>query len=639
MAKIMLSIRQGIHVSAAAFISILAIAMLLTYGSFFRLPCAAADGPASYWVSSSDGTSGDYFGRSVAVSGDTLLVGAYGSYSGGSGYIFVYDGVSWIEQAKLKPRDSTAEDGFGYSVHLDRDTAIIGAYNSEQATGAAYVYVRDGFGYWTLQARLAADGGKAGDRFGFDVAVSGDTAIVGTYRDGKSPGAYVFVRRGGNWSQQAVLAAEGSVGNPVAIDGDTALVGAYRDRQDAGSASVFVRRGQQWSQQAVLTAEGSEPGDWFGCDVSLSGDQAVIGACRRDDSAGAAYVFVRRGELWNQQARLDLTALQQPRIDAGGGVAEEFFGYSVSASQTAVLVGAYRHNQDTGAAYLFTKNGTGWSLSDEFTSDTALMPRDWFGYSVSVSGDVAAIGAPSRMDRGLVYVKPGVPLTATSAIPVSTSAADSITTTSAVLSGSLTTLGNADSVSVYFQYGPHTSFSNTVSNYVSKTNPQRLTAAGAFSAEVTGLRPGTVYHFRAGADAGAGGISYGPDMVFTTVALPQSDSLPPAGWTISEGGEVPQENPWLKTSLKIITIIFVIFGVIGAIASRHQDDRKRCAPPPRPDAGAIKRPDYDSAFRRMEKLVQQKNAGLISQDEYLAQKAEILKEIRLSEQKDGVNAS
>ena len=162
---------------------------------------------------------------------------------------------------------------------------------------------------YTQQAKLTAPDPANNDQLGVSVAVSGNTAVVGVPLDDdggiNSGSAYVFVRNGGSWSQQAKLiandaATEDRFGLAVAISGDTAVVGAWGDDDsgsNSGSAYVFVRSGVTWSQQAKLTASDPAPEDWFGTSVAISGDTAVVGALLDDDgasSSGSAYIFVRK---------------------------------------------------------------------------------------------------------------------------------------------------------------------------------------------------------------------------------------------------------------------------------------------------------------------------------------------------------
>ncbi|HRI02620.1 MAG TPA: carboxypeptidase regulatory-like domain-containing protein [Pyrinomonadaceae bacterium] len=371
----------------------------------------------------SDGTTSDFFAASVAISGDTAVVGAPGDDIGtntdqGSAYVFVRSGTTWSQQATLTASDGAANDDFGYSVAISGDTVIIGApwadidTNTEQ--GSAYVFVRSGTS-WTQQAKLTASDGAALDGLGYSVAISGDTAVVGASGDDIGPNtaqgsAYVFVRSGTTWSQQAILtasdgAAYNQLGRSVAFSGDTVIIGApfadigVNGRQ--GSAYVFVRSGTSWTQQAKLTASDGAIDDYFGLSVAISGDTAVVGAPAANTDRGSAYVYVRSGTNWIQQAKL--TALD--------GAAGDYFGYSVAISGDTAVVGVpdddIGSNIDQGSAYVFVRSGTTWSqLATLTASDGAAF--DLFGQRVAVSGDTVVVGAfrddvGTNTDQGSAY--------------------------------------------------------------------------------------------------------------------------------------------------------------------------------------------------------------------------------------------
>src|ERR1022692_4890587 len=271
-------------------------------------------------------------------------------------YPLVVDPI-WTQEATLTASDGLAGDAFGVSVSVSGDTAVVGAdikkigLNTQQ--GEAYVFVRSGT-TWTQQQTLPAPDGVAGNLFGFSVSVSGDTAVVGAPNqdENDSPGAaYVFTRSGTTWTQQQKLtASDGSLVNEfgisVSVSGDTAVVGAFQ-QQPVAAAYVFVRSGTTWTQQQKLTASDPVAGDAFGTSVSVSGDTAVVGA-NRNNSQGAAYVFVRNGTTWTQQQKLT----------ASDGVAGDFFGRSVSVDQGTAVVGAQAKNSAQGAAYVFRNTGS-----------------------------------------------------------------------------------------------------------------------------------------------------------------------------------------------------------------------------------------------------------------------------------------
>jgi nucleoside-specific outer membrane channel protein Tsx len=282
--------------------------------------------------------------------------------------VFVQSGTAWSQQAELTASDGRAWDWFGSSVAVSGSTVVVGAFRhtvgSNQQQGAAYVFGQSGT-TWRQQAELTASDGAEYDLFGSSVAVSGSTALVGAYyhRDG-SGAAYVFVQSGTSWSQQAELIASDEAsgdefGFPVAVSGGTAAVGAVGHKVGShvaqGAAYVFVESGGAWSQQAELTASDGVAFDEFGFSVAVIGSTAVVGAPKHPYSSfpldspgpGAAYVFGENAGTWSEQAELT----------ASDGVPFDGFGDSVVINGTMALVGAPGHavssNQDQGAAYVF----------------------------------------------------------------------------------------------------------------------------------------------------------------------------------------------------------------------------------------------------------------------------------------------
>jgi hypothetical protein len=363
----------------------------------------------------SDALANDYFGGSVAVSGDTAVIGARledtGGSSAGAAYVFTRSGGAWVEQAKLLASDAQSSDYFGYSVAVSGDTAVIGAYLEDTGgsyAGAAYVFTRSG-GAWVEQAKLMASDAQTNNQFGVSVAVSGDTAVIGAYREdtgGSDAGAaYVFTRSGGAWVEQAKLLASDAqssdyFGYSVAVSGDTAVIGAYREDTGgsyAGAAYVFTRSGGAWVEQAKLMASDAQTNNYFGYSVAVSGDTAVIGARLEDtggSSAGAAYVFTRSGGAWVEQAKL----LASDAVDG------DQFGGSVAVSGDTAVIGAYLEDtggSDAGAAYVFTRSGGAWVEQAKLLASDA-QSSDYFGYSVAVSGDTAVIGA-SNADTAYIF--------------------------------------------------------------------------------------------------------------------------------------------------------------------------------------------------------------------------------------------
>ena len=403
-----------------------------------------------------DGAARDSFGWSLACSGESVLIGApghgvAGKPFAGAAYVFTRSGGIWTSPVQLTAPDGAAYDQFGTSVALIGDTALVGAMVREVAgtvgAGAVYVFTRSG-GAWTHQATLvAADGGKY-DYFGQSVALSGETALIGaTGRDTagqtNAGAVYVFDRSGSTWAQQQLLTAPDSLvdeqfGQRVALSGETALVGApwhaAAGLERAGAAYVFTRSGTTWALEQQLSAPTPAATDEFGASVALSGETALIGAPNRvpatQVSAGAAYVFVRSAGSWTQQAELST------------GAAGDRFGTSVALSGETALIGApFRDStgqENSGAADTFTRSGSSWTHHAALSAPDAAA-GDWFGWSVALSGDTAVLTAPIRdtaakMDSGAAYVFRIAP-TIVLLSPASGPAGTSVTITGAGFAG------------------------------------------------------------------------------------------------------------------------------------------------------------------------------------------------------------
>jgi hypothetical protein len=388
----------------------------------------------AYLKASNPGES-DEFGTSVAISGDTIVVGAPYEDSGtntinsvpneaapdaGAAYVFVRDGAVWSQQAYLKALNSGTLDGFGTSVSIDGDTIVIGAAyeasnsigvnsspnNNLPDSGAAYVFTRSGV-TWSPQAYLKPISVGA-DQFGIAVGISGDTVVVGArFEDSSTVGI-------------------NTLPNELALE--------------AGAAYVFARSGVTWTQQAYLKADNTGADDRFGEAVAISGDTVVIGASIEDSGttgvnsvpdesvtdSGAAYVFSRSGAIWSQEAYLKAS-------NPGGA---DRFGSSVALSGNTLIVGAFYEDSsttgvnslpnesaiDSGAAYIFTRSGVTWS-QQAYLKASNTGSGDFFGITVAVSGNTVAVGASDEdssstgmnsvpnegsQDSGAAYVFTGV---------------------------------------------------------------------------------------------------------------------------------------------------------------------------------------------------------------------------------------
>src|SRR6266545_1132510 len=305
-------------------------------------------------LEASDPAAFDGFGFSVAISGETVVVGALfddgaAGLQQGSAYVFARSGGVWTQQQKLLASDAAAGALFGISVAISGETVVVGA-PGDDSRGSDYLCARHG-GVWSQQQKLlASDARCCGEAFGESVAISGETVVVGSGGGGVGGSAYVFARSSGVWSQQQKLRASDaavadSFGASVAISGETVVVGAVGDDgaagRDQGSAYVFARSGGVWTQQQKLEASDAAADDLFGLSVAISGETVVVGAPfdagAAGNSQGSAYVFARSGGVWSQQQKLEAS-------DAALG---DQFGFSVAVSGGTVVVGAH---DDSGAA-------------------------------------------------------------------------------------------------------------------------------------------------------------------------------------------------------------------------------------------------------------------------------------------------
>jgi len=323
-----------------------------------------------------NGEAFDGFGQSVAVFGDFALAGAGyddvgANVNQGSVTPYMRVGNQWIPQAVLIASDGEESDFFGLSVAVSHDYLIVGArfddIGDEADQGSAYIFKRIG-NDWVEEAKLTAMDGTTSDEFGTSVAIYGDYALVGAQgcdlgSNVNQGAAYVFHRNGTSWSQQAKLtASDGDAGDrlgcSVSMDGEYALVGAYSDaiggNTGQGSAYVFKRDGGVWSQQAKLIAEDGSAFDNFGGSVSIFGEYAVAGSIGKDIgteiNAGAAYVFTRNGSNWGQSIKL--TASDKKTAD--------FFGATVAISSDTLIIGVtgddVNGNSSQGSVYFFNRN-------------------------------------------------------------------------------------------------------------------------------------------------------------------------------------------------------------------------------------------------------------------------------------------
>ncbi len=386
-----------------------ALRIIVTAAVLFSIFTTAARAAASWEQKEKlvplDIVAGEQFGLSVSISGDNAIAGAPSGKGNvnlsGSAYIFNRD---WGRQSKLIAADGHAEDCFGSAVSLSGDYAIVAAERDDdkgEDSGSAYIFKQEGTS-WGQQAKLTAADANEYDQFGDSVSISGDWAIVGAYGDNVNSGsAYLFKRDGTVWSQQVkLLASDGNdknFGFSVSIDGDYAIVGAVLGRGNAsmsGVAYIFIRDGNNWNRQARIFASDGDAGDYFGWSVSISGGFAIVGARGDDYSKGSAYIFKRDGTSWSQQAKLL----------ASDGIAEDKFGISVSIDGDFAIAGAANNLYYTGEkAYIFKQVNGIWNEQQILTASGGT-EDNLFGWSVSISGSFAFVGAFLDDNKGAAYI-------------------------------------------------------------------------------------------------------------------------------------------------------------------------------------------------------------------------------------------
>jgi hypothetical protein len=354
---------------------------------------------------------------------------------------------AFAQQAYIKASNTGIADRFGYSIALDGDTLVIGAiyesgdFNStgipgtdndnRSRAGAAYVFVRNA-GVWSQQAYLKADNPQANYWFGYSVAVEGDTVAVGSPLElfDFSGAVYVYTRDGTDWSQQARLrpsniGSNDRFGDSVSLSGETLVIGAYAEDGDAsstvdntndnaaenaGAAYVFTRSGTTWTQQVYLKAFNANAGDSFSNNaIALDGNTLAIGAYAEDgdadstvaspnngaSNAGAVYVYTGSGANWSLEAYLK----------ASNVGTNDMFGGAISLDGDTLIVGAVNEDGDasstmaspnentsnSGAVYVFTRSGTAWTQQAYLKASNAGVD-DRFGDSVSLSVDTLIVG-------------------------------------------------------------------------------------------------------------------------------------------------------------------------------------------------------------------------------------------------------
>ncbi len=372
-----------------------------------------------------DGKAGDSFGYSVAIDGNTALVGAFksdidGVIDAGAAYVYVLGDNGWQKQAKLVAEPAFAEDTLGGNVALNNNVAMLGVSRRDDKgkdSGAVIFFERE-VNSWKQRHIFTAPDAQAGDAFGQSIALTKNHLIIGAPRNdtlsSDAGAAYIYKRENDSWRYQTKITASDGVagdlfGISVAIDGNTILVGADlhdEKAENAGAVYVYILKENKWKQEAKLMASDGGKTDIFGVRVALSKNTALVSA-RRDDTeelgidAGSAYIFVRDGSTWTQQVKLT----------SPDGQADDRFGRGVGLSGDTAIISAMNHDtngSNTGALYVYKKGSGGWRYTSKFVAKSS-MSEDKFGWNVGLSNGVAIVATPNHdaqgQESGAVFIQ------------------------------------------------------------------------------------------------------------------------------------------------------------------------------------------------------------------------------------------
>lgn len=337
-------------------------------------------------------TPNQQFGYPVAISGDTALVAAIDPEgSGGAVYVFTRSGTNWTQQAKLMPSDPDINMGFGRAIAFSGDTALIGGpYDTsdpQHKRGRVYVFTGSGSS-WSERAKLMPTDSSDDDYFGVSVALDGETALIGAYgQDNATGAAYIFTGSGDTWAQRAKLtandgASSDSFGDAVDLEGTTAAVGALGRDNATGAVYIFTGSEAAWSQQAILTADDGAVDENFGIMVSYSADTICISQNSFVLSEHHVYVFTRSGTIWSQQAKLT----------GSHTTINDMFGLALNYQDNTALIGAPFNDNATGSVYVFTRDGSNWSEQNRWQASDAV---EWglFGVGIAREANTILVGS------------------------------------------------------------------------------------------------------------------------------------------------------------------------------------------------------------------------------------------------------
>lgn len=382
-----------------------------TAASHPTVPSATSIGALLATLHDPGASTADQFGVNVAVSGRVAVVGSYGTPNGGhsavgTAYIYTKGSTGWHKQPKaiLQDPNGALGDLFGISVAVYGNTVVVGASGANTNSGAVYIYTRGTSGWPTTPTvTLPA---PAGGNFGKSVAISDNTIVVGANNSNGGDGAaYIYTEGVSGWPTTPTVtlpvpaaAQGGNFGYWTAISGSTVVVGALTANSESGAAFIYTEGTNGWptTPAATLLDPAATPGDRFGYSVAVSGATVVVGTnTGYGTGAGTAYIYVRTKTGWPTAPKV---TLNDPAATSG-----DLFGLSVAVSGTTIVVGAPGTNSGAGQAYAYAKGTTGWP-----TAPSATLPHPaqdvTYGYSVAVRGTTASAGEPNGSPGGAAYI-------------------------------------------------------------------------------------------------------------------------------------------------------------------------------------------------------------------------------------------
>jgi hypothetical protein len=368
------------------------------------------------------------FGIPVDIDGNTAAIRGggfrFGVFPNGTVCLYAREGTTWSLEQCVTDTDEVpnSDDGYGVAIALSGDTLVVGA--SADTTngiiaGAAYVYVRNGH-TWSLQQKLFPTDPSPFAQFGIAVDIAGDTLVVGAHGDDDSGfqtgAAYIFRRTGTTWTQEQKIKAndeqaESAFGASISLNGQTIAVGAPSESSPnasfSGAVYAFVNNGAGWQQQAKIKPNNTMPNQQFGSTVSISGDTIVatapgeiIGApsveAQNVRSKGAVYILDRTGTSWTHQKRF----FERDTNRTGG------FAVRAAIDGDTIIVGDPTFDtlaQFTGAVYVFERSGNGWSLKHTLTANDGQFLQA-MGFAIAISGDTVIAGTLSQFSIPAVYI-------------------------------------------------------------------------------------------------------------------------------------------------------------------------------------------------------------------------------------------